>query len=320
VYPLIGAQRHAQCKNLTPPASPQISQAQCKVIAPLSSANPTLRSPHDTNLQSMFPPAAQHGGRSQRVHIFEPQNTTPFSLAPQLQGWPSFWPRQLTHLLHSARRRADNADQLPVAVGGRATYQPCLRIWSWCERGLALFTMAPRRRALRSVSSHRRTCKVYLQACPRDVPLFLACLLLLLLLLLLMYAGRFGGGQRYPTTLRGQPALTVCTSGQAVGTRSECDVRQNGASGPAKSRCRPAPSHPAVVTYSPHLGQRDTCRLCHASPEKHLPIRSPYRQIVVQPYTLLYSPGCLGMPLGGRVSLVGGASVPPAHLINHVFE
>jgi hypothetical protein len=66
--------------------------------------------------------------------------------------------------------------------------------------------------ALRSVSSHRRTCKVYLQACPRDVPLLLACLLLLLLLLL-MYAGRFGGGQRYPTTLRGQPALTVCTSG-----------------------------------------------------------------------------------------------------------
>jgi len=31
--------------------------------------------------------------------------------------------------------------------------------------------------ALRSVSSHRRTCKVYLQACPRDVPLLLACLL-----------------------------------------------------------------------------------------------------------------------------------------------
>jgi hypothetical protein len=317
VYPLIGAQRRAQCENLTPPASPQISQAQCKVIAPLSSANPTLRSPHDTNLQSMFPPAAQHGGRSQRVHIFEPQNTTPFSLAPQLQGWPSFWPRQLTHLLHSARRRADNADQLPVAVGGRATYQPCLRIWSWCERGLALFTMAPRRRALRSVSSHRRTCKVYLQACPRDVPLFLACLL----------AAAAAADVCRP--LRRRPTVPYYPAGSAsthrlhkwaVGTRSECDVRQNGASGPAKSRCRPAPSHPAVVTYSPHLGQRDTCRLCHASPEKHLPIRSPYRQIVVQPYTLLYSPGCLGMPLGGRVSLLGGASVPPAHLINHVFE
>jgi hypothetical protein len=245
VYPLIGAQRRAQCENLTPPASPQISQAQCKVIAPLSSANPTLRSPHDTNLQSMFPPAAQHGGRSQRVHIFEPQNTTPFSLAPQLQGWPSFWPRQLTHLLHSARRRADNADQLPVAVGGRATYQPCLRIWSWCERGLALLTMAPRRRALRSASSHRRTCKVYLQACPRDVPLFLACLLLLLLLL--MYAGRFGGGQRYPTTLRGQPALTVCTSGQWAHVLSAMCVK----TGPLDLPNHAADQPPRILLWSP---------------------------------------------------------------------
>jgi hypothetical protein len=94
---------------------------------------------------------------------------------------------------------------------------------------------------------------------------------------------------------------------------------KNGASGPAKSRCRPAPSPPAVDTTRPiSASGRPVGSI--APPEQCLPIRSIYPQIVVQPYTLIFSSGCLGTPLGRTLSLSGAVSVPPARLINHGFE
>lgn len=117
----LGLNEHLSVKTQSPPASP--SQAQCKVIAPLSSA--IRHSGHLMTRVSMIPhlPAPlKHGGRHQRVHTFEPQTPPPFSLALEIQGWPTRRPRQLTHLTYLSLSAQASGQRRPTT---RETQQPC---------------------------------------------------------------------------------------------------------------------------------------------------------------------------------------------------
>lgn len=120
--------RATSSRNSISPTS--TCQAQCKVIAHILQQN-FRHSGHDTSTFSPLPAPPTRWPLPARPQ-FEPQNTAPFQLALNIQGWPSRGPRQLIHLLHLARTRGTTQTNHSSTMSRRSFPSPALAY----QRGL----------------------------------------------------------------------------------------------------------------------------------------------------------------------------------------
>ena len=155
----------------------------------------------------MLPPAAQHGGRPNASTSSSLKTPPPFHWLRNFKaGRASGLANSLTFFTQRAGERTTQTNH-PSQSAAVLLTSPAFAYGHSMSEAL-LCSPWHRVGALRSVSSHRRTCKVYLQACPLDV---------VALLLAAAAADVCRPLRRRPTVPCGvRPALAVCTSGHTL--------------------------------------------------------------------------------------------------------